>query len=48
MAAGLLLVVLSILSLFPLMAFKMPHPFLICTLGVAVGAFIFWHYKNQK
>lgn len=48
MAGGMLLMIFSVLSLFPMLAFDMPHPFLICALGFAAGAFIFWHYKNQK
>ncbi|MEK7518340.1 MAG: hypothetical protein AAB549_00225 [Patescibacteria group bacterium] len=48
MAGGMLLMVLSVLSVFPMVEFKMPHPFLICALGFAAGALIFWYYKNQK
>lgn len=48
MFLGFLLMVISVLSIFPMLAFKMPHPFLICALGFAAGALIFWHYKNNK
>lgn len=48
MAGGMLLMVLSVLGVFPMVVLNMPHPFLICALGFAAGAFIFWFYKNQK
>ena len=48
MAGGMLLMVFSVLSVFPMLAFKMPHPFLICALGFAAGSSIFWYFKNQK
>lgn len=48
MAIGMLLMGFSVLSIFPMLAFNMPHPFLICALGFAAGALIFWHFKNQK
>lgn len=48
MAAGLVLMLLSIVSLIVLLVVNGPHPFLYSGAGFAVGLGIFLYYRHRR